>query len=87
MIFRLSQHTQWQLARRYIPVELLNKVLHQPEQILRAEGAGKKVLQSRIEFPDGKTYLLRAVVDEDKHPSVVVTVYRTSKIAKYWRPE
>jgi len=32
-------------------------------------------------------YLLRAVVATDKEPPVVVTVYRTSKIEKYWRPE
>jgi hypothetical protein len=32
-------------------------------------------------------YLLRAVVATEKEPPVVVTVYRTSKIEKYWRPE
>ncbi len=29
--------------------------------------------------------LLRAVVDDSADPAVVVTVYRTSKIHKYWR--
>jgi hypothetical protein len=29
-------------------------------------------------------YLLRVVVDEDEHPPVIVTAYRTSKIEKYW---
>ena len=33
---------------------------------------------------DGKMYLLRVVVDEDEHPPVIVTAYRTSKIEKYW---
>ena len=36
---------------------------------------------------NGKMYLLRAVVATDKNPPVVVTVYRTSKVEKYWRPE
>jgi len=34
-----------------------------------------------------KNYLLRVVVDIDREPPEVVTVYRTSKIAKYWRTE
>jgi len=32
-------------------------------------------------------YLLRAVVATEKEPPVVVTVYRTGKIEKYWRQE
>jgi hypothetical protein len=32
-------------------------------------------------------YLLRAVVATDKEAPVVVTVYRTSRIEKYWGPE
>jgi DMSO/TMAO reductase YedYZ molybdopterin-dependent catalytic subunit len=36
---------------------------------------------------DGTMYLLRAVVAADKDPPVLVTLYRTSKIEKYWRPE
>jgi len=31
-------------------------------------------------------YLLRAVIDPGFDPPVLVTVYQTSKIAKYWRP-
>jgi hypothetical protein len=45
---------------------------------------GRDVLQSRIAFP-GKTYPLRVFVDIDRDPAEVVTVYRTSPIAKYWR--
>ena len=31
-----------------------------------------------------RMYLIRVVVDIDRHPAEVVTVYRTSKIPKYW---
>jgi len=44
------------------------------------------VLQARAE-PEGKVYLIRVVVDVDRQPAEVVTVYRTSKIAKYWVPD
>lgn len=30
---------------------------------------------------------MRVFVDVDREPAEVVTVYRTSKIAKYWRAE
>jgi hypothetical protein len=40
--------------------------------------------QSRVEISE-KTYLLRVMVNETMNPAVVVTVYRTSKIGKYWR--
>jgi hypothetical protein len=30
-------------------------------------------------------FLLRAIVDYRVDPAVVITVYRTSKIDKYWR--
>lgn len=35
--------------------------------------------------PEGKTYLVRAIVDLIGEELVVVTAYRTSKIEKYWR--
>ena len=41
--------------------------------------------QSRVEMPaDGARYLTRVVVDVNLGDEVVVTVYRTSKIEKYW---
>jgi hypothetical protein len=38
-----------------------------------------------VDFGDGRTYLLRVMVNETVDPAVVVTVYRTSKIKEYWR--
>ncbi len=32
-------------------------------------------------------YLLRAVVADDQEPVTVVTVYKTSRIEKYWRTQ
>jgi len=43
------------------------------------------VYQSQVELGTPKRYLLRVFVSETESPAVVVTVYRTSKIAKYWR--
>jgi hypothetical protein len=62
----------------------LESVLENPQQVLPERG-GKKAYQSQLDFGGGKIFLLRAIVDETVDPAMVVTVYRTSKISKYWR--
>jgi hypothetical protein len=82
---RVSRHAKEELVRRQIPDLWLKSVLENPEQRIRQSG-GQEILQSRVVSADGKMYLMRAVVAADKDPPVVITVYRTSKIDKYWRP-
>jgi len=45
----------------------------------------KKAYQSQLDFGGGRVFLLRVIVDDTIDPAVVVTVYRTKKIAKYWK--
>ena len=75
------------MGRRGIPLKLVGCVLDAPEQRLPEGGAGTCVYQSRLRFEDGKMYLLRVVVAEEHTPPLVVTVYKTSKIEKYWSAE
>ena len=82
----VSRHAEEQMARRQIPREWLESPIENPEQRVPQPG-GKGILQSRFTSEDETMYLLRAVVATEKEPPVVVTVYRTSKIEKYWRPE
>ena len=84
MKFRLSRHALEEIERRGIPRDLLDQVLQNPQQIL-PERDGKKIYQSQVEFGGSKLFLLRAIVNDAVEPAVVVTVYRTSKIEKYWR--
>ena len=50
------------------------------------EGIPKMVGKAyKVEFDDGRIFLLRVIVADDVDPLLVVTVYRTSKIEKYWR--
>ena len=83
MNFKLSRHVKEEIERRSIPLFLLESVLDNPQQVLSERG-GKKAYQSQLDF-GGKIFLLRVIVDETVDPAVVVTVYRTSKINKYWR--
>jgi len=85
MDFRVSRHAEWEMARRGIPLVLVEALMQHPEQRLADESrAGRWIYQSQLPFEDGKMYLLRVVVDEREQPPVLITVYRTSKIEKHW---
>ena len=83
--YRITDHAQREMARRQIQAADVRRVLAVPEQteVIRP---GRVVYQSRAAWGEPPTtYLLRVFVDVDRQPVEVVTVYRTSKIAKYWR--
>lgn len=84
MRFRLSNHALQEMERRGIPQGMLEAVLENPQQVV-PEREGKKAYQSQIDFGEGRIFLLRAIVNDDIDPAVVITVYRTSNIQKYWR--
>jgi len=85
--YRLSDHARMEIARRQISESEVARVLAAPEQTERVR-KGREVYQSRLEWGEPpKTYLLRVFVDVDREPPEVVTVYRTSKVEKYWRRE
>jgi hypothetical protein len=80
--FQRSAPARTELHRRGIPETLLAAALAEPEQNV----PGHRLVwcdQSRVTLA-GKPYLLRVMVDETQQPLMVVTVYRTSKIDKYW---
>jgi hypothetical protein len=82
---RFSDHARLEVVRRDIPYDVVEQVLSSPEQVVPEHG-GLMARQSRVEL-EGKRYLVRAVVAEQPDAVVVVTVYRTSRIGKYWRTE
>lgn len=79
-----SEHARSQAARRGIDEAILRAVAERPEQVVRVR-RGREVRQSRVSFrPGGDVYLVRVVVDVSPDAETAVTVYRTSKIDKYW---
>ncbi len=84
MQYILSPHAEQELLLRGIPREKLAEVLTHPQQIVPGYG-GRKIFQSQIPLAEGKLFLLRAVVDQRLTPALILTVYRISKIPKYWR--
>ncbi len=84
MRFRFSNHALEEMARRGIPREMLESVLNNPQQVV-IEREGKKAYQSQMDLGGGRMYLLRVLVNDELDPAVVVTVYRTRNVQKYWR--
>jgi hypothetical protein len=84
MTYKISRHAQIEMERRQISLSSVESVLDNPQQII-IEREGRKVYQSKVDFGNGKIFLLRVIVADDIDPKVVITVYRTSKIEKYWR--
>lgn len=73
------------MKRRGIREETVRDVLRAPGQRLDIR-AGRIVLQSKLlDEGKGKEYLIRVFLDIDPEPPEVVTVYRTTKISKYWK--
>lgn len=85
MNFQFSKHAETELSLRQIPRATVAAVLRQPQQIV-PERPPRKAYQSKVDFGDGRTFLLRVIVDDTVEPAIVVTLYRTSKINKYWKP-
>lgn len=85
MTLKLSDHVRRQAARRGIDEATVRAVAETPEQVVPVR-PGREVRQSRIPFaPAGDVFLVRVFVDIAIGSETAVTVYRTSKIAKYWR--
>lgn len=78
----ITDHADEQMRRRGIGIDVVRSILLDPEQVLEVR-PGRVVLQSRMNI-DGRRQLVRVFIDVDESPMLVVTVYRTSKIDKYW---
>ena len=83
--FVFTEHALFEMERRRLNERLIRSVLAEPEQELQIR-PGRVVLQSRVAMDEpARTYLVRVFLDVDREPAEVVTVYRTSKISKYWK--
>jgi hypothetical protein len=81
----LGAHAASQAGRRGVGEATVRAVVASPEQV-EVVRTGREVRQSKVAIPfEDKVYLVRVFVDVSDEEVVVVTVYRTSKIAKYWR--
>jgi uncharacterized protein DUF4258 len=83
--FVISAHARSEMQRRGLTQEIIQQVIASPEQRVGVR-EHRIVLHSRVMMgTPQKMYLVRVVIDTDRRPARVVTVYRTTKVDKYWR--
>ena len=83
MTQQLSIHVREEMGRRGIPMAVVESVLARPAQKVPEHG-DIVCYQSKVDN-NQKPYPVRVMVNETAAPAKVVTVYRTSKISKYWK--
>ncbi|MDR3183872.1 MAG: DUF4258 domain-containing protein [Prevotellaceae bacterium] len=82
-----SKHAKEQLLRRGITRETVMSVISCPEEILTdEEDPTVMIFQSPIKEKN-RWFLLRVFINKDKTPHEVITLYKTSKIKKYYEGE
>lgn len=79
---QLSRHALNQMQLRGISAESIFQILVKPQQTVQNNDL--LVYQSVVE-ENGKNYLIRIFVNLRKQPPLIVTVYKTSNIQKYWQ--
>lgn len=81
----LSEHARRRAQRRGIDEATVLEVAAALEQVVPVR-PGREVRQSRWEdSARGKRYLVQVVVGTSADADTVVTVYRSSRLDKYWR--
>ena len=85
MRFVLTKHAQIEMMRRRIPEDLVNQIAHAPEQVVKEHG--DIVCYQAKTHGEGKSYLIRVMINPTTDPAQIVTVYKTSKTGKYWRTQ
>ena len=79
-----TEHARSEARRRGISEEAALEVARAPEQRV-AGRSGREIRQSRVLDPaSGKLHLVRVVIESGQDADTIVTVYRSSKIRKYW---
>ncbi len=84
MEYEFARHSLAQLQPRNITKEIVDEILQNSQQVVSEDGYA--VYQSIIKF-DESDYLIRVFVNETLKPFKIITVYKISKIDKYYEGE
>ena len=88
MDFDFSIHSLEQMTSRGITNSQVIEVLKNPDQVIKeSEVSDIEVYQSIFKNIQGGNYMIRVFVNRIKNSKLVVTVYKTTKVFKYWQNE
>lgn len=87
MKIEIKEHAGFEAARRGISEEFVKFVVTNPQQKISSK-KGRIIVQNRYDDKsENKEMLIRIIGTETSDMFSVITVYKTSKIAKYWVKE
>jgi len=84
MSFIFSKHAEEQLVRRSLERNVVNAVVLKPEQVVEDENDEDIAIYQSIVKEDDTLFLYRIFVNVKVQPNVIVTLYKTTKIGKYY---
>ena len=82
MKIQYTKHAEAVLTERRITKETVEKLLNNPQQVIKGKG-NEEIVQGIFKHAD-EELLLRVVYVEAKGIKKVITAYWSSKIGKYW---
>jgi len=82
-----SEHAQFEIEFRKIKKEDIERVIENPMQKLPARK--NRIIMHGIYYDniEKKDMLIRIIGEEMKNSFYIITVYKTSKIEKYWKED
>lgn len=85
---RITDYCLGRITARRLDREFVEAVVRSPEQIEPDEdNPNRQIYQSKFVDVEGKTKLLRVIIEENKDEIVAVTVYPVSQFERYWKDE
>ena len=84
MDFVFSNHAEEQLFRRRLNRTIIMQIISYPEQIVVDKDNHDISIYQSIFEENGQRFLFRVFINMAKDPRVIVTLYRTTKIQKYY---
>jgi hypothetical protein len=82
-----SGHALFEIEFRKIAKEDIERLIENPMQKITAR-KNRIIMQSRYyDYKENKEMLLRVIGEKSENEFHVVTVYKSSKIEKYWKED
>ena len=85
MKYSISDHILKRIKQRESAIKEVEECIKYPDQIV--SGEKERLIYQKMLPLNGKRKMLRVVVEQKDDSIRAITMYKTSKIKKYWREE
>jgi len=79
-----SNHAIEEMDKRDISKDIIDSIMQNPEQVI--EQGNFEIFQSKTEI-NNRIFVIRVITKKQENSIKIITVYKTTKIKKYWREQ